>query len=203
MNFIEKEGKELTAVLKELAKELNVSEEELLYKTDSKKGGLFKAATVVVKATSIANVSEHIKEYLQSILKEMGLNVTFETKIRENQITIKMYSDKNNILIGKNGQTLAALQTLVRQAVYSKIDTYPNVVLDVENYKDKQKMHLERLAKNTAREVAQTGLEVRLDNMNSFERRIVHSILSENSKVTTESAGEEPNRYVVIKPKKD
>ena len=114
-----------------------------------------------------------------------------------------MYSDNNSILIGKNGQTLQALTTVLKQIVYNEVKQYPYLILDVENYKEKQVKYLERLAKNIAREVAQTKNEVALENMNSYERRIVHNILSENKKVYTISEGEEPNRHVVVKPKED
>ena len=76
-----------------------------------------------------------------------------------------------------------------------------SITLDVENYKEKRVKNIEYLAKKTAREVARTKVEVKLDSMNSYERRIVHSILSEDKYVYTESTGEEPNRCVVIKPK--
>ena len=75
--------------------------------------------------------------------------------------------------------------------------------MDVENYKDKQIMHLERLAKNIAREVRNTKQPVTMENMNSYERRIVHNVLTNFKGVITESEGEEPNRHVVVKPKED
>lgn len=75
--------------------------------------------------------------------------------------------------------------------------------LDASDYKDKQVSHLERLAKNIAREVRNTGREVVMDNMNSYERRIVHNVLTDFNGVTTISEGEEPNRHIIVKPKKD
>ena len=75
--------------------------------------------------------------------------------------------------------------------------------LDASDYKDKQVSHLERLAKNIAREVRNTGREVVMDNMNSYERRIVHNVLTDFKGVTTISEGEEPNRHIIVKPKKD
>ena len=203
MEIVVKEGKNLEDILEEVKNELDLPIEDILYKTSTKKGGLFKGEVTVVKAISVKAVGDFIKEFLAEILKNMGLEVTFESRIRDNQITIKMYSDKNYILIGKNGQTLQALQTIIRQSVYNQIEIYPYIILDVENYKDKQIKHLERLAKNIAREVAYSGIEAKLDSMNSYERRIIHSVLSEHKKVVTESAGEEPNRYVVIKKKED
>ena len=130
----------------------------------------------------------------------MGIETTFEVKIRENQILIKMYSDNNPLLIGAQGRTLQALNTIIRQIINNEISVYPNIYLDVENYKDKQQARLERLAKNLAREVVKTKIEVKMDNMNAYERRIVHNILSTYNKVQTISEGEEPNRHVVIKP---
>jgi len=203
MKLILKEGKVLEELLEEIKKEHKIEETEFLYKTESKKGGLFKGEIVVVKGALISDIQEYIKEFLGEILKNMGLDVTFEIRLRDEQIIVKMYSDKNSILIGRNGQTLSALQTILRQAIFNKIETYPYIVLDVENYKDKKVMHLERLAKNIAREVAQTGKEVKLEKMTSYERRIVHNILSQNKKVYTISEGEEPNRHIVVKLKEE
>ena len=202
MEIIIKEGKVEKDIIEELVDELKIKEGDIMYKTETKKGGLFKGESTIVKAVQVSEIAEYIKQFLKKLLTDMSLDVSFESSVRDNQINIKMYSDKNNILIGKNGQTLAALQTIIRQAVFNKIEMYPYILLDVENYKSKQVTHLERLAKNVAREVAQTGVEVKLENMNAYERRIVHSILSENKKVSTLSEGEEPNRHIVIKPKK-
>jgi spoIIIJ-associated protein len=114
-----------------------------------------------------------------------------------------MFSDNNAILIGKNGQTLSALTLLCKQAIYSQLGIYVYINLDVENYKDKQIAHLERLAKNIAREVRQTQTPVVMDNMNSYERRVVHNILTNFKGVKTESEGEEPNRHIIVKPAKE
>ena len=114
-----------------------------------------------------------------------------------------MFSDNNALLIGKEGRTLSALTTFIRQAIFNEISIYPSIYLDVENYKEKQEKRIGILAKNLARDVIHTGVEVKMDNMNAYERRIVHNILSTNDKVTTISEGEEPNRHVVIKLKED
>lgn len=197
------EGKDETEVIKSGLEALGCEEEEALYFTTKTKGGLLKKETVQVHMTTLTNVADFIKEYLLKLTKDMGLEVTFETKIREKQITIKMYSDNNSILIGRNGQTLQALTTVVKQVVYNEIHTYPYIILDVENYKEKQEKYLMRLAKNVARDVARTKVEVTLENMNSYERRIIHYYLSENKDVYTISEGVEPNRHVIVKPKED
>ncbi len=203
MNIEVFEGKEEQEVIKMGLETLNCEENDVLYYITKTKGGLLKKEVIQVHMTTLTNVSEFIKEYLLKLTKDMGLEVSFETKIREKQITIKMYSDNNKILIGRNGQTLQALTTIVKQVVYNEIHTYPYIILDVENYKEKQEKYLERLAKNVAKDVARTKVEVTLENMNSYERRIIHNYLAENKDVYTISEGEEPNRHVIVKPKED
>jgi spoIIIJ-associated protein len=197
------DGKEEKEVLERALEELGVKEDEVYTYVTKTKGGLLKKEVVSVHVITRDDVVEFIKDYLKNLTKDMGLDVTFESKIRDEQITIKMYSDNNNILIGKEGKTLQALSTVVKQVVYNKINAYPYILLDVENYKDKQEQRLIRLAKNVARDVAKTKLPVELENMNSYERRIIHNALGESKKVYTESVGVEPNRHIVVKPKED
>lgn len=197
------EGKEEKEVLASALESLGVNENEVIYYVTKSKAGLLKKEVVSVHIATYDNIISYIKEYLESLTKDMGLNVTFESKVRDEQITIKMYSDNNNILIGRNGQTLQALTTIVKQVVYNNIHSYPYLILDVENYKEKKIKYLERLAKNIAKEVAATKNPVELENMNSYERRVIHNILTDNQHVYTESVGEEPERHVVIKPKED
>ena len=189
---------------KEEAKELalntlNVKENEVFIKEEEKKGKLFKGTTYICKIIKISEVANFLKEQLSELIKNMGIECQYETNIRDEQINIKMYSDKNNILIGKNGQTLMAIQTILRQMVYNRLDLYPYILLDVENYKEKKISNLERNAKKIAREVLKTKVDVSLDNMNSYERRIIHNALSKYKNLSTTSEGEEPNRHIVIR----
>jgi len=103
------------------------------------------------------------------------------------------------VIIGKNGQNLEALTIIVRQFIKNISNNGPRIVLDVEDYKDRQNKRLERLAKNLARDVVRTKVDIEMDSMNSYDRRIVHNVLSDFRGVTTESVGEDPNRRVVIK----
>ena len=87
--------------------------------------------------------------------------------------------------------------------VNSKLNNNLSIILDVGNYKEKRAKNIEFLAKRLAREAYKTKTEVTMDSMNSYERRIVHEILSDDKYVYTESIGEEPNRKVVIKLKEE
>lgn len=197
------EGKNKEEVLEQALKELKLTENDILYKEEIVKGRLFKADTIKLTIVKLEEVAEYVKDYLKTLLENMGLEVSFESRIREKQIYIKMYSNNNPVLIGKNGQNLEAIQTVAKSVISKEIGTYPNLVLDVENYKEKQEKRIEYLAKNAARDVVRTKIEVRLDSMNSYERRIVHNVLTDFKGVYTVSDGEEPNRCVVIKLKED
>lgn len=203
MKFEIFEGKTIEDAKNAALSQMNVSESEILFKTEEKKGKLFKATTYIFKAIKISDIQNFLKTKTTELLNNMGIDVKIESSIRDAQINLKLYSDKNNILIGKNGQTLLAIQTILRQIVYNQLGIYPYILIDVENYKEKKISNLERNAKKIAKEVLKTKIDVTLDDMNSYERRIVHNALSEFKNITTTSEGEEPNRHVVIKYKED
>ena len=194
-------GKTLEDVKEEALKSLGVSESEVYFYVTKTKGGLLKKEVITLHVITRDDLVDYVKNFLKEITKDMGLDVSFESKVRDEQITIKMYSDNNNILIGKEGKTLQALTTLVKQVIYNKIGEYPYILLDVENYKEKNEERLIRSAKKIAKEVAKTKVEAELENMNSYQRRIIHNALTDFKGVYTESVGEEPNRHIVIKPK--
>ena len=196
------EGKTKEEAIEKALKELNSSEENLTIKVLEEKNGLLKKS-VKIEVVDVNDLINYIKDILNQITTLMNIEINLEVRRREKNIEIKIFSDNNPILIGKNGRTLESLQNIVRQIVNNQIDDEYKVLLDVENYKDKRITNLERLAKRTAREVAKTKIETKLERMNSYERRIIHSTLSNNKYVYTESVGEEPERCVVIKPKEE
>ena len=109
---------------------------------------------------------------------------------------------EKSILIGKNGRTIEALKTIIQAYLNEELkNNYYRFMIDVNDYNQNRKVRLEKLAKYTAKNVARTKVEASLDPMNSYERRIIHSVLSNSKDVETISFGEEPNRYVLIRPK--
>lgn len=195
------EGKEQKEVLTKALEELELTENDVMYYFSKEKAGLLKKEVIKLHLFEVKDVAEFIKEFLIQTTKDMGLDVQFESSIRDKQISIKMYSDNNSILIGHEGKTLKALTTIIKQVIYNKVGEYPYLLLDVENYKAKQEKYLIRLAKNIAKEVGHTKVEAELEDMNSYERRIIHNALTDNKYVYTESTGVEPHRHIVIKPK--
>ena len=200
MNKYNFEGKTFEEVKERALYELKESENNIIIKVIAEKNGLLKKS-VTVEVIKYSDVINYVKETLTTIINLMNLNPTFEVKRRDNSINIKIYSDNNSILIGKNGRSIQALQLLIRQMLATKITNEVLINLDVENYKEKKLKSIEFLAKKIAREVSKTKVETKMDSMNSYERRVVHNLLANNKYVYTESIGEEPNRCVVIKPK--
>ena len=201
MEVKEFEGKNLEELIVNSLQELGIEETDAIIKSEELKGSLLKKKSYKVKIYTLNDIQNYVKEFLANITHLMGLEVTFESKIRDQQICIKMYSDANSILIGKDGKTLSSLLLIVKQMLSVKYGLNPHVSLDVENYKENQEKRLIRLAKQIAREVVKSKVDVKLDNMNSYERRIIHNTLTDHKYVTTISEGEEPNRHVVIKLK--
>jgi len=202
MKMYEFVGKTIEEAISASTEELNASESDLVIIEKETKQTLFskKITITVYKKEDIMN---YLREFLISVTEKMGIKIELESKIRDNYISLKMFSEKNAILIGKGGQTLVALQTIVKQMLSRKFGITLNIILDVEQYKENQSKAIESLAKRTAREVEKTKIDAKLDPMNSYQRRIVHNALNNFRSVYTVSVGEEPQRCIIIKPKED
>ena len=106
------------------------------------------------------------------------------------------------VLIGRRGQALDALQYLLNLAVNRKSEERVHFTLDVEDYRRRREQALIKLAKSVADRAIKTRRDVKLEPMNRHERKIIHTVLQENDRVETHSAGEDPYRYVIVTPKR-
>jgi spoIIIJ-associated protein len=191
----EKTAVELLKIQKEKIK-LSVLEE--------KKGFFGIGSSTLYEATPNINLATEGKVYLESILKELELKSRMEVRTLSEGTEIRFHveSNENALLIGREGRTLIAIQFMLRNYLNTFCDGQLIVSLDVGNYHENRKKQLEILATKTAKEVAQTKIPVKLNPMNAFDRRIIHTKLSEWRDVITESEGEGDERSLVIKPKR-
>ncbi len=197
-------GKTREEAIQNAIEDLQELEENLIIKeVGEEKGGLFKSKKVEIKVIERRNVSKYIKDFLISLLKNLGFNANVEVTTKDGVPNYTIFSDNDSLLIGKNGKNLNALSLIVRENIIKTIEEPYRFVIDVSDYKEKNDQRLERLARKIARDVKFSKVEAKLDPMNSYERRVIHNALTNNKFVFTESEGEEPNRYVVIKPKED
>ena len=198
------QGKTKEEAIQNATVELQEVETNLIIKElETIKGGLFKSPKVEIEVIEKREVVKYIKDYIVKLLKDLGFQANVEIKNKETVPTYTIYSDNDALLIGKNGKNLKALSVVVNQHINKEIGKTYKFIIDINSYKEKREKQLEQLARRVAREVANTKIEVKMDSMNSYERRIIHNALTNNKKVYTESEGEEPNRYVVVKPKED
>ncbi len=202
MNKHEYIGKNIEEATLMAMEDLQDTKDNLYIKEVPVKNGLFSKKTKIEVATK-DEIVNYIKTFLLEVTKQMGFKSNIEIKKRDEIITFILYSDNNAVLIGKNGRNLEALSVITRQMISKEINNPFRFILDVEEYKQKRQGDLERLARRIAREVILTKTEVKLDAMNSYERRIIHNALTNKKGVYTESVGEQPNRCVVIKPKEE
>ena len=180
--------------------ELQELEENLIITTKEEKKTK-KKKKVEIEVIEKREVKEYLKKIIKSLLKDMGFEIDLEITVNNDTPTYRLYSTNDALLIGKDGKNLKALTTVVNAILTKEINTNYRFLIDVSNYKEKNDRRIERLAKKLAREVKETKVEVKMDSMNSYQRRLVHNILNNNKYVYTESVGEEPNRCVVIKPR--
>jgi len=201
---VEIEAKNLQEAEKQAVELLKIQKEKIKMTILTEKKGLFGiGSSAVYEATPNVNLAIEGKQYLENVLKAMDVKCQMEvrTVVEGEEIHYHVESDENALLIGREGRTLLALQFMLRNYLNVFVDNHLIISLDIGNYHENRRKQLEILATKTAKEVAQTRIAVKLDPMNAFDRRIIHTKLSEWRDVITESEGEGEERALVIKPK--
>lgn len=207
MKTLEMLGKTVDEALKNALKELNVTEDKVEYKVieEGSKGflGLVGTKPAKIIVTVKRDYLEEAKKFLRDVLTSMDVKAEIRIKEENNVININLTGPNMGVIIGYRGETLDSLQYLISLVVNKGHETeYKRVVLDTENYRAKREETLKRLADKTAYKVKKTGRGYKLEPMNPYERRIIHSALQNHQYVNTYSEGEEPNRRVVVELKK-
>lgn len=143
-----------------------------------------------------------LSAYLLEIVKQLGITADLDVDFGNRHALLNFDTAKQGLLIGKHGRTINALQDLAQVYMNHHGASHVNVVLDVDDYRDRREATLKRLAESTAREAIATGKQVFLDPMPSFERKLIHAELANNRHVTTFSEGRDPHRAVVVAVRK-
>ena len=144
------------------------------------------------------------KNFLKQMIEDMGIDCDIESRTEGNMIKFNILCSEESdigIIIGKRGETLDSLQYIVNLVTNRNSDTYIRVILDCNQYRSKRERSLQKLARRLADKAVQTGRDIKLEPMNPYERRIIHTYLQNDEKVNTFSQGNEPNRRVIIKRK--
>ncbi|KEI73840.1 DNA-binding protein [Clostridium botulinum A2 117] len=207
MKVIEMTGKTIEEAINHGLKELNTSKDKVEIKVidEGSKGFLnfigTRPAKIEMKLKK--NYEKEVRDFLESILKSMDVEAKISIKEKKDVIKIDLSGPDMGIIIGYRGETLDSLQYLVSLVINKDQSCdYKRVILDTENYRDKREETLKKLARRLGHKVRETGRPVKLEPMNPYERRIIHSELQNNNYVETYSEGEEPFRKVVINLRK-
>ncbi len=209
MEVMEFKGKTVADAITAATVELGITSDKLDYEVieEGKAGflGLFNAKQAVIRVNLKKSLLERTQEFCDELFAAMEVetHVAIDYKEEDNVMNIDLSGPDMGILIGKRGQTLDALQYLISLFVNRESESYIRVKLDTENYRERRKVTLEKLAKKIAYSVKRSKKPVSLEPMNPYERRVIHSALQNDRYVCTKSEGEEPYRKVVIMLKKD
>lgn len=148
------------------------------------------------------DAGEVAREFLQELLATMGFEAAVEvSEDGQGSYRLDVAGPGLSVVIGRQGQTLGALQYLVTLVVNKRVGRRVRLVVDAEGYRTRREEALKETACNWAQQVKETGQECVLDPMSAFDRRIVHTALAEDPDIFTYSEGDDPNRCVVISPK--
>ena len=202
---IEKSAKTVDEAITLALKELGISREDAKIEVlEEGSRGLFGlgAKDAVVKVVSNVNLEKRAQTFLDEVFLSMGLRVELDIQTEGKVMRINLIGENLGIIIGKRGDTLDALEHLVNLCVNKGDGEYVKVILDAENYRARREQTLVKLAKSLASSATRNNRKITLEPMHSNERRIIHATLQNNPDVDTFSVGDEPNRKVVIAPKK-
>ncbi len=204
MDYREFKGKTVEEAVTNASIELGVTSNDLDYEVVEKGStgilGFINTKPAIIKARKNSTIVDFTKEYLDKIFAAMKLEVVVNIEYDEesNTMDINLEGSEMGVLIGKRGQTLDSIQYLTSLFVNKETTSYIRVKVDTENYRARRKDTLENLAKNIAFKVKRTRKPVTLEEMNPYERRIIHSALQNDKYVSTRSEGEDPHRKVTI-----
>ena len=205
MEYIEVSARTVDDAITEALIKLGATSDQIEYEVIEKgSNGIlgFGSKDAVIKVAKKSTPEDVVKDFLTEVFDKMNLEVEIITKFDEIEgvIDIELKGPEMGVLIGKRGQTLDSLQYLTNRVANKSQDGYVRVKLDTEDYRKRRKQTLENLAKNIAYKVKRSRKPISLEPMNPYERRIIHSALQADDRVSTHSEGEEPYRRVVVTP---
>ncbi|WP_434510905.1 RNA-binding cell elongation regulator Jag/EloR [Desulfitobacterium sp. AusDCA] len=207
MRIAEKTGKTVEDAIEACLTELDVERNKVKIEVleEPAKKGLFGLLGTRLAKVRVSYEDDHgalACDFLKSVCQCMGVQAEFSSLKKENQWFVNITGAELGILIGRRGDTLEALQFLTNLAISKKLSEKIRIVVDVEGYRQRREETLIRLAKRLSEKVKRTGNRVVLEPMNPHERRIIHTALQDDTRVSTFSEGDEPNRRIVISLKR-
>jgi len=202
-------GKTVSDAITAASVELGITSDKLKYEIVDQGSsgffGLFGGKDAVIRINMDKSIEEKTKDFCDDMFSAMKIETHVDIQFHEEEkvMDIELSGPNMGVLIGKRGQTLDAIQYLISLFVNKENEEYIRVKVDTENYRERRKATLEKLAKKIASSVKRSRRPFAFEPMNPYERRVIHSTLQNDKYVITKSEGEEPYRKVVVMLKKD
>ena len=156
------------------------------------------SAEAVADSDLLVREGDIAADYLERLLDIIDYDGDIDLDVENGRAIVAIVGSDLQPLVGRNGDTLDALQELTRLAVQQQTGERSRLMLDVSGHRAARRAELSQLAERTAREVLESGEPVKLAPMNPFERKVVHDAVATIDGVRSESEGEEPERRVVV-----
>ena len=176
---------------------------ELTLKEDVKSAKIQEKREIKLTEQEQEKAKENIEKFLKDFMRNLPEDTKYEINVEESGLKVSLTNDNLGYLIGYRGETLYALQNIMTAIAGKGIEQKVRVILDIEGYKAKREKTLEDLAEKVAKTVIRTKKPIKLEPMQAYERKIIHSKLQQNSRVETTSVGEEPHRRIIVSKKKN
>ena len=175
---------------------------ELTLKEDERNVKIHEKKEIKLTKQEQEKAKENLEKFLVDFIKYLPEETKYKISTEEFGLKVSITNNNLGYLIGYRGETLYALQNIMTVIAGKEIDQKVRVILDIEGYKAKREKTLEDLAEKVAKTVVRTKKPIKLEPMQAYERKIIHSKLQQNSKVETTSVGEEPHRRIIVSLKK-
>ena len=192
------EGKK--KLFKSIAARVEIAVKEAVVESEAPVCEAKEEACCCEKTNGAETDGERTVVFLEGLFELLNIKACTELVSEGEKVEINVTAVNTTAIIGKHGAMLDAIQTLAGAVANTGRDEYKRVVVDCENYRESREATLNKLAENLAQKAIRLGKKIMLEPMNPYERRIIHSALSEREGVKTVSEGKEPNRYIVVIP---
>jgi spoIIIJ-associated protein len=207
MKVAEKTGNTLEEAIEACLVELDVKRDQVSVEVleEPEKGflGFFGKKLARVRVSYEDDAGVLACDFLKKLITAMDVQADMEVLQREDHFLVNITGSDLGILIGRRGDTLESIQFLTNLAVAKKLEDRTRIIIDVEGYRKRREETLIKLAKRLAEKVKKTGHRIVLEPMSPQERRIIHTALQDEWKISTFSEGEGPHRRVVISLKRN
>jgi len=149
----------------------------------------------------MAAKDKKLEKIIKDFFKSLDLDTAFELSVDEEAISLTLETEESGIVIGYHGETLESLQLILALIIAKETGEFKRVSIEVGDYKKNRNEWLEKIALDAKEKALETGREVYLSDLKSWERRVVHLLLQDDKEVVSESSGEGKDRVLIVKSK--